>query len=42
MSWVEVDGAGWRWVRGLVIPFTIWLKSCSECALLERNIARTI
>ena len=20
MSWVEVDGAGWRWVRGLAIP----------------------
>ena len=19
MSWVEVDGAGWRWVHGLVI-----------------------
>ena len=21
MSWVEVDGAGWRWVHGLVISF---------------------
>ena len=20
MSWVEVDGAGWSWVHGLVIP----------------------
>ena len=20
MSWVEVDGAGWRWVHGLIIP----------------------
>ena len=20
MSWMEVDGAGWRWVHGLVIP----------------------
>ena len=20
MSWVEVDGAGWRWVHGFVIP----------------------
>ena len=19
-SWVEVDGAGWRWVHGLVMP----------------------
>ena len=24
MSLVEVDGAGWRWVHGLVIP-----KNCS-------------
>ena len=22
MSWVEVNGARWRWVQGLVIPFT--------------------
>ena len=22
MSWVEVDGAGWRWVYGLVIPLS--------------------
>ena len=21
MSWVEVDGAGWRWVQGLIMPF---------------------
>ena len=20
MNWVEVDGTGWRWVHGLVIP----------------------
>ena len=20
MNWVEVDGGGWRWVHGLVIP----------------------
>ena len=20
MNWVEVDGVGWRWVHGLVIP----------------------
>ena len=24
MSWVEVDGAGWRWVHGLVIPKYNW------------------
>ena len=23
MSWVEVDGAGWSWVHGLVIPIVI-------------------
>ena len=23
MSWVEVDGAGWSWVHGLVIPVLI-------------------
>ena len=23
MSWVEVDGAGWRWVHSLVIPSEI-------------------
>ena len=23
MSWVEVDGAGWRWVHGLVIPLYV-------------------
>ena len=22
MTWVEVDGAGWRWVHGLVIPLS--------------------
>ena len=21
ISWMKVDGAGWRWVHGLVIPF---------------------
>ena len=24
-SWVEVDGAGWSWVHGLVIPFRIYI-----------------
>ena len=23
MSWVEVNGAGWRWVHGLVIPISL-------------------
>ena len=31
MSWIKVDGAGWRWVHGLVIPvfpviFVLYLK----------------
>ena len=26
MSWVEVDGAGWRWVHGLVIPIYFYEK----------------
>ena len=25
MSWVEVDGAGWRWVHGLVIPIVNYI-----------------
>ena len=27
MSYVEVDGAGWRWVHGLVIPKSFMLIS---------------
>ena len=27
MSWMEVNGAGWRWVNGLLIPnFNILIK----------------
>ena len=26
MSWVEVDGAEWRWVHGLVIPVVFEFK----------------
>ena len=26
MSWVEVDGAGWNWVHGLVIPIQLECK----------------
>ena len=25
MSWVEVNGAGWRWVHDLVIPTLRWI-----------------
>ena len=28
MSWVEVDGAAWRWVHGLVIPEMAPLPEC--------------
>ena len=26
MSWLEVDGAGWSWVHGLVIPVNRIIK----------------
>ena len=29
MSRVEVDGAGWRWVHGLVIPFPLYITKTS-------------
>ena len=29
MSWVEVDGGGWRWVHSLVIPFDDIFKNLS-------------
>ena len=29
MSWVEVDGGGWRWVHSLVIPFDDIIKNLS-------------
>ena len=32
MSWVEVDGAGWRWVQGLVIP-TFQYRSNQRCSV---------
>ena len=35
MSWVEVDGAGWRWVHGLVIPVL-------ERNKLERKIRQSL
>ena len=39
MSWVEVDGAGWRWVHGLVIPLyvnhDIKTRSLNEHCLQE-------
>ena len=31
MSWVEVDGAGWRWVHGLVI----FIKNFKESKKLK-------
>ena len=37
MSWVEVDGAGWRWVDGLVIPlkFSNEIKKYAKVRLLN-------
>ena len=34
MNWVEVDGAGWRWVHGLVIPL---LKKWYSTEILQRQ-----
>ena len=53
MSWVEVDGAGWRWVHGLVIPINqLFLKcfcefinitaSCSKLAFKIRYLIRFV
>ena len=32
MSWLEVDGAGWSWVHGLVIPTLIQYSCFSSTA----------
>ena len=39
MSWVEVDGAGWKWVHGLVIssaPSSLDLKIRIVCTVHNR------
>ena len=36
MSWVEVDGAGWRWVHGLVIK-SIFIKCISNNLIKSLN-----
>ena len=41
MSWVEVDGAGWIWVHGLVIPLSIQLRS-SRPELLCKKVFITL
>ena len=33
MSWVEVDGAGWRWVHGLVIISSKIIRLISDLIL---------
>ena len=39
MSWVEVDGAGWRWVQSLVIPRKIVLEiSATICSTSEVSV----
>ena len=37
MSWVEVDGAGWSWVHGLVTPifFLTEMMMKEICHLIE-------
>ena len=34
MSWVQVDGAGWSWVHGLVIPISLRQTSFAGFILL--------
>ena len=41
MSWVEVDGAGWIWLHGLVIPLSIQLRS-SRPELLCKKVFITL
>ena len=38
ISWVEVDGAGWRWVRGLVIIPLFLLLFIGNILLLKKKI----
>ena len=37
MSWMEVDGAGWRWVHSLVIPIFLWKNTTDFfcCIILQ-------
>ena len=39
MSWMKVDGAGWRWVHGLVIPFLINILGSTQfiCFIREET-----
>ena len=37
MSWVEVDGAGWRGVHGLVIPIFFQAPSVVVLIVLKLN-----
>ena len=39
MSWVEVDGAGWKWVHGLVIPD---LNRATELLCWVKGIIRAV
>ena len=34
MSWMGVDGAGWSWVQGLVIPLPAKKKNCYQIIFL--------
>ena len=38
-SWVEVDGAGWRWVHGLVMPYrrVIFITPSNIKHFIERS-----
>ena len=41
ISWVEVDGAGWRWVHGLVTPILkIMVRLCLRSK--QENICMSV
>ena len=40
MSWVEVDGAGWRWVHGLVIPIPIENDLCQILGMVLQSFVK--
>ena len=38
MSWVKVDGAGWSWVYGLVIPNTYLISNVKSRIEFEKKV----
>ena len=38
MGWVELDGAAWRWVHGLVIPLKKFISYTSRATLWQKTV----